>query len=141
PHPMDPTGVVGLDRGHSAECHAGFRLSPEGLVHSIGRLDIEVTMDVSVLGPPPKYDLASGCRPASVYECSLVGRDTFQRQARTPFDRRFVVLIVGLIHHDGLQVDFLRRRLLAQIADGDLGAETALNESIVVAATEDITGL
>src|SRR5262249_33937745 len=48
---MDPTAMVGLDRGHSAECHAGFRLSPEGLVHSIGRLDIEVTMNASLLGP------------------------------------------------------------------------------------------
>jgi hypothetical protein len=46
---MDPTGVVGLDRGHSAECHAGFRLSPEGLVYSIGRLDIEMTMDANTI--------------------------------------------------------------------------------------------
>src|SRR5262249_51923867 len=80
-------------------------------------------------------------RNATSPQLRLVGRDAFQSRAHTPFDRRFVVLIVGLIHHDGLQVDFLRRRLLAQIADGDLGAETALNESIVVAATEDITGL
>src|SRR5262245_59081903 len=71
----------------------------------------------------------------------LVGRDFFQSRANTPFDRRLVLLIIALIHHDGLQVHFLRRRLLAQIADGDLGPEAALNESIVVAATEDITGL
>src|SRR5262245_26005613 len=94
--------------------------------------------DKSLLDVPSKAHASQRTRPRS---CVLVGRDTFQSRTHTPFDRRFVVLIVGLIHHDGLQVDFLRRRLLAQIADGDVGAETALNESIVVAATEDITGL
>jgi hypothetical protein len=67
---MDPTGVVGLDGGHSAECHAGFRLSPEGLVYSIGRLDIEVTMDALLLKPPRKYDFGGDCRPALIYECT-----------------------------------------------------------------------
>src|SRR5262245_62109862 len=139
---MDPTGMVGLDRSHPAECYAGFRLSLKGLVYSVSWFDIEVTdgwklqlrVDLHCSG-----DLGNTIQPAVrghrrfiVY--GLLVRHTFQRWARTPFDRRFVVLVVALIHHDGLQIDFLRRWLLAQITDGDLSAETALNETIVVAA-------
>ena len=55
---MDPKGVVGLDRGDSTERYVDFRLPPKGLVYSIGRFDIEVTIGASLLAPPRKYDLA-----------------------------------------------------------------------------------
>src|SRR5215475_4559679 len=89
---MDPTGVVGLDRGHSAECHAGFRLSPEGMVYSIGRLDIEMTMDASLLGPLA-IRFGRRLKPASTYECTAFcngpGDVKFPRVIVTPPSSRF----------------------------------------------------
>ena len=40
--------------------------------------------------------------PRISYIGDLIDRDAFELRARTPFDRCFVVLIIGLIHHHGL---------------------------------------
>ena len=47
---------------------------------------------------------------------------------RTPalLHRRLVVLVIGLIHYNRLQNDLFRGRLLAQVADRNLGGEAAL---------------
>ena len=81
------------------------------------------------------------CQPARFVCSASAGAERLQRRAGALLDRHLVGLVIALVDDDRLQHDFLRRRLLAQIAHRDLGADAALDEAVEVAAREQLAGL